>query len=45
VKSIDPIRVSGEVSSDHARSSRLDWLETNGTGGCAMGTDANGGLP
>jgi predicted glycogen debranching enzyme len=33
-----PIHVPGEVCRDHARSSRLEWLETNGTGGFAMGT-------
>src|SRR5919204_804413 len=36
----DVIRVAGEVCRDHARSSRLEWLETNGTGGFAMGTVA-----
>jgi predicted glycogen debranching enzyme len=37
---VDPIRVPGEVCRDHARSSKLEWLETNGTGGYAMGTVA-----
>jgi predicted glycogen debranching enzyme len=32
--------VSREVCADYARSSRLEWLETNGTGGYAMGTVA-----
>ncbi len=32
------IAVDGETCRDHARSSRLEWLETNGTGGFAMGT-------
>jgi predicted glycogen debranching enzyme len=35
-----PIVVDGETCRDHARSSRLEWLETNGTGGFAMGTVA-----
>jgi predicted glycogen debranching enzyme len=34
------IRVDQDVCRDHARSSRLEWLETNGTGGYAMGTVA-----
>ena len=34
------LRVPGETCRDHARSSRLEWLETNGTGGYAMGTVA-----
>src|SRR3990172_9241040 len=32
------IAVDGETCRDHARSSRLEWLETNGSGGFAMGT-------
>ncbi|MGH9613218.1 MAG: glycogen debranching enzyme N-terminal domain-containing protein, partial [Bryobacteraceae bacterium] len=35
-----PIRVEGDVCRDYGRSSRLEWLETNGTGGFAMGTVA-----
>ncbi|HYS80487.1 MAG TPA: glycogen debranching enzyme N-terminal domain-containing protein, partial [Anaeromyxobacteraceae bacterium] len=35
-----PIRIAGEICREHARSSRLEWLETNGTGGFAMGTVA-----
>ncbi len=35
-----PIAVDGATCRDHARSSRLEWLETNGTGGFAMGTVA-----
>jgi glycogen debranching enzyme len=34
------MRVPAEVCRDHARSSRLEWLETNGAGGFAMGTVA-----
>ena len=34
------IVVDGETCRDHARSSRLEWLETKGTGGFAMGTVA-----
>ncbi|MFL5301414.1 MAG: glycogen debranching enzyme N-terminal domain-containing protein, partial [Anaeromyxobacteraceae bacterium] len=37
---VDAIRVPADVCRDHARSSRLEWLETNGTGGFAMGTVA-----
>jgi predicted glycogen debranching enzyme len=33
-----PILVPGEVCRDFSRSSRLEWLETNGLGGFAMGT-------
>lgn len=33
-----PTRVEGAVCRDFARSSRLEWLETNGRGGFAMGT-------
>jgi predicted glycogen debranching enzyme len=32
--------VGREICTDFARSSRLEWLETNGTGGYAMGTVA-----
>ena len=32
--------VPGEVCRDHARASALEWLETNGLGGFAMGTVA-----
>src|SRR5947207_8742567 len=34
------MRVGREVCRDFARSSRLEWLETNGAGGFAMGTVA-----
>ena len=33
-----PIRISRERCVDFAQSSHLEWLETNGTGGFAMGT-------
>lgn len=35
-----PIVIPGEVCRDFERSSRLEWLETNHTGGYAMGTVA-----
>jgi len=35
---VPPITVSRKVCTDFTRSSRLEWLETNGTGGFAMGT-------
>jgi predicted glycogen debranching enzyme len=38
--SADPIIIDGETCRDHARSSKLEWLEANGTGGYAMGTVA-----
>src|SRR5438477_1704322 len=34
------MRVGREVCRDFARSSRLEWLQTNGAGGFAMGTAA-----
>src|SRR5438552_897244 len=34
------MRVNRKILRDHARSSRLEWLETNGAGGFAMGTVA-----
>jgi predicted glycogen debranching enzyme len=34
------LRVDAAACRDHARSSQLEWLETNGTGGFAMGTVA-----
>ena len=37
---LSPLRVPGETSRDYTRSSKLEWLETNGTGGFAMGTVA-----
>lgn len=37
---LPPIVVPREVCQDHERSSRLEWLETNGRGGFAMGTVA-----
>jgi predicted glycogen debranching enzyme len=33
-----PLAVGRDVCTDYARSSRIEWLETNGTGGFAMGT-------
>ena len=42
-RALPPIRVSRDVCADYARSSRLEWLETNGTGGFAMGTVAGAG--
>lgn len=35
-----PIAIPGEICRDFERSSRLEWLETNHTGGYAMGTVA-----
>ncbi len=35
-----PVCVGGEVCRDFARSSKLEWLETNGTGAFANGTVA-----
>ena len=35
---IEPIVVPGERCRDWSQSSELEWLETNGTGGFAMGT-------
>ena len=32
------MRVDRETCTDYARSSKLEWLQTNGTGGFAMGT-------
>jgi len=37
---LPPLTVGRKVCQDHARSSRLEWLETNGAGGFAMGTVA-----
>jgi predicted glycogen debranching enzyme len=34
------MRVNGKICQDYERSSHLEWLETNGTGGFAMGTVA-----
>src|SRR5947209_7048440 len=34
------MRVNQKICQDHARSSRLEWLESNGAGGFAMGTVA-----
>ena len=39
-KPLPPIAIGSAVCRDHARSSRLEWLETNGTGAFAMGTVA-----
>jgi predicted glycogen debranching enzyme len=36
--SLPPLVVGREVCLDYARSSHLEWLEANGTGGFAMGT-------
>ncbi len=35
-----PLRVARDACADYSRSSRVEWLETNGTGGFAMGTVA-----
>src|SRR5437899_11991704 len=35
-----PLAVSREACADYERASRLEWLETNGAGGFAMGTVA-----
>ena len=35
---VAPIRIDRDECVDYARSSRMEWLETNGTGGFAMGT-------
>ena len=37
----DAIKIGREVCQDYARSSRLEWLETDGAGGFAMGTVAS----
>src|SRR3954470_24838940 len=37
---LPPLSVGRKICQDHARSSRLEWLETNGVGGFAMGTVA-----
>jgi len=37
-RTIPPVVVPRETCVDYARASRLEWLETNGTGGYAMGT-------
>jgi predicted glycogen debranching enzyme len=37
-RSVAPIRIDRDECVDYARSSRLEWLETNGTGGFGMGT-------
>ncbi len=34
----EPFRMNQEACRDYARSSKVEWLETNGTGGFAMGT-------
>jgi len=34
----DPIHIDAATCQEYARSSRLEWLETNGLGGYAMGT-------
>ena len=34
------MRIAGGICRDFARSSKLEWLETNGTGAFAMGTVA-----
>src|SRR5215831_994928 len=36
--SVSPIQVPRDECIDYGRSSHLEWLETNGTGGFAMGT-------
>ena len=37
---LEPIKLAGSLCRDYGASSRLEWLETNGTGGYAMGTVA-----
>ena len=37
---LPPLSVQRKVCQDHGRASRLEWLETNGAGGFAMGTVA-----
>ncbi len=37
---LEPIKIESEVCRDYLRSSRLEWLEPNGTGAFAMGTVA-----
>jgi predicted glycogen debranching enzyme len=37
---LPPLTIARKVCRDYARSSRLEWLETNGAGGFAMGTVA-----
>jgi predicted glycogen debranching enzyme len=39
-KLLPPFTIASAVCRNHARSSRLEWLETNGTGAFAMGTVA-----
>ncbi len=39
-RALAPLRVPRDTCTEYARSSRLEWLETNGTGGFAMGTVA-----
>jgi len=38
---VQPIRIERAVCQDYAQSSRLEWLETDGAGGFAMGTVAS----
>jgi predicted glycogen debranching enzyme len=40
MRKLEPIVVDRHVCHDYSRSSKLEWLETNGTGGFAMGTVA-----
>src|SRR5215471_13695 len=37
-RGVAPIFISREICTDYGASSRREWLETNGTGGFAMGT-------
>jgi predicted glycogen debranching enzyme len=37
-RTLPPLAVPREVCTDYARSSKLEWLESNGAGGFAMGT-------
>ncbi len=39
-RALAPLRIPRDVCADYSRASRLEWLETNGTGGFAMGTVA-----
>lgn len=38
IAAMEPIVINGETCRDWSKSSELEWLETNGTGGFAMGT-------
>ncbi|MBL8227810.1 MAG: glycogen debranching enzyme N-terminal domain-containing protein [Bryobacterales bacterium] len=38
ITAMEPLVINGETCRDWSKSSELEWLETNGTGGFAMGT-------